>query len=231
MEKVFERRVRCKCGRQLIHKAEVRLWTEEVIDPSHEQSRRRDDAVPVSPISPQEHSSAEEARGWGGDAQDIGAWDPRNVTNPSSSAHDGPRNSLRDVLGEHTLPPKRFVPLFTPKSLQECLVRYRDITHDGPRNSLRDVLGEHTLPPKRFVPLFTPKSLQECLVRYRDINKKKDDLRRCDQCNEWPKQRSPGMPVVLCHECWTHVKDTNYELYRGYVAKNDEFEHAKWYRN
>ena len=217
MEKVFERRVRCKCGRQLIHMAEVRLWNEEVIDSSAEPSRPWDNAVPVSPISPPEHSSGEEAsrsryghrespwttaepswtealaeasswrfpdQSWEGAAQDTGEWGSWNMTNPSSSAQEGPRNSQTRVLEDQKPPRKKFEPTFTPETLQECLERFK----------------------------FNPK--------------KKDDLRRCDQCNEWPKQKSPGTPVVLCQECWDDVKDTNFELYRDYVRRNDEFEHA-----
>ena len=217
MEKVFERRVRCKCGRQLIHMAEVRVWTEEVIDSSHEPSRRWDTAVPVSPTLPPEHSSGEEASRSGYGHREL----PWTTVEPSWQV----------ALAES--PSWRFPGQSWEGAAQDTgewgswyMTNPSGSAQEGPRNSLRHVLEDHEPSPKRFEPVFTPKTLQQCLKRYRESNKKKDDLRRCDQCNEWPKQKSPGMPVVLCHECWKHVQDTNNELYRDYVARNDEFEHA-----
>ena len=151
-----------------------------MIDPSHEP--RRNELSWTEAVAESSSLRLPE-QSWEGAAQDTGAWDPWNVTNPSSSAHDGPRNSLREVLEEHTLPPKMFVPVFTPKPLHECLVRYRESNYE-----------------------------------------KKDKLRRCDQCNEWPKQKCVGTPVVLCQSCWKHVENTNNKLFRDLVAKNDEFE-------
>ena len=230
----YERHVRCACGRELIHKAQVRLWT-EVFDPNYEQSRPWTSAVPVSPISPPDHSSAEEAstsgyghhesawtehtensadkrrrsdehsynappqtdtvaetsgwrlreQNWEIAAQDTGAWDSWREPKPSSSAHGGQRNYLREVIEDHELPPKMFVPVFTPETMQECLERYR---------------GSN--------------------------KKEKDKLRRCDQCHEWPKQTSVGTPVVLCKACWIHLQATNEKVYREFVSMNDEFNQA-----
>ena len=228
---MYERHVRCACGRQLIHKAEVRLWT-EVFDPSYERSRPWDSAVPVSPISPQDHSSAQQAAttAYG---HDEPAW-----TVLTENQADKRRRS--DEHSYHAPPQTDAVAETSGVRLQErnWEIAAQDTgawnswdernpsgsAHGGQRVYPSDAIPDHELPEKMFVPIFTPETKEECLERYRGSNyNNKDTRRRCDQCNEWPKQQCVGTPVVLCKLCWAQLKNTNNKLFRDFVSRNDEF--------
>ena len=207
---LYEHRVHCECGRELVLKAEGHLWT-EACGPSNSPPRAWGNAVPVTPIPPQEHSSHRNASSLGYGRQEA-PWtmkteDPWTVETQASAAtlqtHTGAGSS---GSWENT------AQKFDPWNL-----------HDEPNGSGTREHKKQKLPLLKWEPKFTPNPLQKCLQLYRRSNRAKDDIRRCDQCNAWPKQTYRGMPVVLCGNCWRVLSQADWKLHKEYTRQNDIF--------
>ena len=69
----------------------------------------------------------------------------------------------------------------------------------------------------------TPSSVANALLTWEASDKMKDANRLCDACAGPATKQWPGMPVVLCRNCWRLLEQERPDLYQEYLSLNEAF--------